>query len=147
MVSSTMHAASITALSFVCFSLCCAAVFIPIWGYFEDGNGSFGSDRGYFGPWKVCKELTYDRTRCGSSENVSRFRPSHFVLASGITLVVSTVLLGVHFLLSVIQTAAISSREKFLKSKVYLSSISGTRKLSYLIEFDRTFRSSQQLQR
>lgn len=29
-------------------------------------------DRGYFGPWKTCKLLLYNRERCG--EGVSRFQ-------------------------------------------------------------------------
>lgn len=128
MALTTLHTSSIAAISFFCFALCCAAVFVPIWGYFEDGNVSFGSDRGYFGPWYVCKELTYDRTRCGSSENVSRFRPSRFVLASGITLVISTECLGVYLILSVIQIIATSTRERFLMTKLVLSSIAGTSK-------------------
>lgn len=134
MASSSLYIASITAISFICFALSCAAVFLPIWGYFEDANGGFGADRGYFGPWKVCKELTYNREKCGSPENVSRFRPSNFVFASGITIVVSTISLGIYCILSVIQIAAISSREKIVMtysslvmSKLILSSIAGTR--------------------
>ena len=114
MATSSLYIALITAISFICFALSCAAVFLPIWGYFEDANGGFGSDRGYFGPWKVCKELTYNREKCGSSENVSRFRPSNFVFASGIMIVVSAISLGIYCILSVIQIAAISSREKIV---------------------------------
>lgn len=114
MASSSLYIALITAISFICFALSCAAVFLPVWGYFEDGNGNFGSDKGYFGPWKVCKELTYNREKCGSSESVSRFRPSNFVFASGIMIVLSTISLGVYCVLSVIQIAAISSREKIV---------------------------------
>lgn len=132
MASSSLYIASITAISFICFALTCASTFLPIWGYFEDGNGGFGSDRGYFGPWKVCKELTYNREKCGSSENVSRFRPSNFVFASGITIVISSICLGIYCILSVIQIAAISSREKIVmpysslvSMKLVLSIIAG----------------------
>ncbi|CAG9129873.1 unnamed protein product [Plutella xylostella] len=31
-------------------------------------------DQGYFGPWRVCKKLLYNREKCGSE--VSKFRPS-----------------------------------------------------------------------
>lgn len=127
MANSTLYVALSTALSFVCFALTCAAVFVPIWGYFEDANSGFGSDRGYFGPWSVCKELTYDRTRCGSSENISRFRPSRFVLASGIVIAIGAVSLGVHFILSVIQAIKSSSREssKIATTKLWLAVIGG----------------------
>lgn len=104
MASSSLYK-SLTALSFVCFALSLAVVFIPIWGYFEDsgGFGGFGSDRGYFGPWNICKELTFNRQKCGSSENVSRFRPSKFVLASGVMLVISTIALGIYCILTAMQ--------------------------------------------
>lgn len=114
MATSSLYIALITAISFICFALSCAAVFLPIWGYFEDSGGGFGADSGYFGPWKVCKELSYNREKCGSAENVSRFRPSGFVFASGIMIVVSTIALGIYCILSVIQIAAISSREKIV---------------------------------
>lgn len=114
MATSSLYIALITAISFICFALSCAAVFLPVWGYFEESNGGFGTDRGYFGPWKVCKELTYNREKCGSSENISRFRPSSFVFISGIMIVVSSISLGTYCILSVIQIAAISSREKIV---------------------------------
>lgn len=116
MATSSLYIALITAISFICFALSCASVFLPIWGYFEDSNGGFAADRGYFGPWKVCKELTYNREKCGSAESVSRFRPSGFVFASGIMIVVSAVATGIYCILSVIQIAAISSREKIVMS-------------------------------
>lgn len=114
MATSSLYIAICTALSFICFALDCAAAFLPIWGYFEDANGGFGSDRGYFGPWRVCKELTYNREKCGSAENVSRFKPSHFVFASGITISFSSVALGLYCVLSVVQIAAFSSRESIM---------------------------------
>jgi len=102
MASSSLYKL-LTALSCVCFVLSLAIVFIPIWGYFEDSGGGFGSDRGYFSPWYICKELTYNREKCGSTENVSRFRPSKFVLASGVMLVISTIALGIYFILTAMQ--------------------------------------------
>lgn len=115
MASSSLYIALITAISFICFALSCSATFLPIWGYFEDANSGSGfSDHGYFGPWKVCKELTYNREKCGSSENVSRFRPSNFVYVSGLMIVISTLTLGIFCILSVVQIAAISSREQIV---------------------------------
>lgn len=114
MASTSLYIAICTALSFICFALDCAAVFLPIWGYFEDANAGFGSDRGYFSPWRVCKELTYNREKCGSAENVSRFKPSHFVFASGITISFSSLALGLYCVLSVVQIAAFSSRESIM---------------------------------
>lgn len=40
-----------------------------VFNYFFSG----GEDNGYFGPWKTCKILMYNRERCGT--NVSKFRP------------------------------------------------------------------------
>lgn len=114
MASSSFFIAIITTISFISFALSCAASFLPVWGYFDETNGGFASDHGYFGPWKVCKELAYNREKCGSYENASRFRPSNFVFASGIAIVLSTFLLGIYCILSVIQIAAISSREKIV---------------------------------
>lgn len=114
MASSSLYIALITAISFICFALSCAAVFLPVWGYFEEVDGGFGADKGYFGPWKVCKELPYNREKCGSAESVSRFRPSSFVFISGVMIVLSTISLGIYCILSVIQIAAISSRENIL---------------------------------
>lgn len=114
MATSSFFIAIITTISFICFALSCAAVFLPIWGYFKDEHGGFAADHGYFGPWKVCKELAYNREKCGSHENASRFKPSNFVFASGIAIVFSTLFLGIYCILSVIQIAAISSREKIV---------------------------------
>jgi hypothetical protein len=115
MASSSFFIAIITTISFICFALCCAATFLPVWGYFNDTQGTYG-DYGYFGPWKVCKELAYNREKCGMHSNGSRFRPSGFVFASGIAIVLSTFTLGIYCILSVIQIAAVSSREKIVMS-------------------------------
>lgn len=127
MSNSSLHVSLATALSFVCFALTCAAVFVPLWAYFEDDNSGFGSDRGYFGPWSICKELTYDRTRCGSSENISRFRRSRFVIASGVAIVISAITLGVHFVLSVFQMFSSTSRERsgIITTKLWMAVIGG----------------------
>lgn len=131
-----LYAASVTGLAFVCLALAAAAVGIPIWGYFENvnGGGSWESERGYFGPWKTCKRLNYGRELCGDV----RFRPSgkwntslrstvnffcmqqcNFhssslvgVYISGILAAVSCSLLGIFCILSIIQIAMISSRDK-----------------------------------
>jgi hypothetical protein len=132
MATSSLYIALITGLSFICFALSCAATFLPIWGYFEDANSNFGSDSGYFGPWKVCRELTYNREKCGSGEGVSRFRPSNFVFLSGVMIVLSTISVGIYCILSVIQIAAISSREKIVMNysslvmtKLFLAGVGG----------------------
>lgn len=115
MATTSFFIAIITTLSFICFALSCAATFLPIWGYFEENSYSgVGSDRGYFSPWRVCKELAYNREKCGSYENASRFRPSNFVFASGVAIVLSTFTLGIYCILSVIQIAAVSSRERIV---------------------------------
>lgn len=69
-----LYASGLTALGFVTFALAATAVGIPIWGYYESPGGVWDGDRGYFGPWKVCKQLNYHREKCGPE--VSRFRPS-----------------------------------------------------------------------
>lgn len=102
------------ALSFICFALSCVALFLPYWGFFEESSfSSYGSDRGYFGPFRVCKELTYDRQKCGSAENISRFRPSFFVFVSGIMVVASTVSLLIYLIISIVQVV---TRKNGLKS-------------------------------
>lgn len=114
MASSPLFVALITGLSFICFALSCASTFLPVWAYFEEVHGGFGSDNGYFSPWKVCKELTYNREKCGTFENTSRFKPSNLVFVSGVMIVLSTISLGTYCILSVIQIAQVSSREKIV---------------------------------
>lgn len=58
----------------------------------------------------MCKELTYNREKCGTG--ISKFRPSKLVFASGICGLVSSALLGIFCILAVIQIAMISSKEK-----------------------------------
>jgi hypothetical protein len=121
-----LFATVITGLGFVCLSLSIVTVFLPYWGYFEDANRGFGSDRGHFNPWVVCKELTYDRTKCGAFGNSSRFKPSNFVLASGIMNVVAALALGIF---CTIQVLALTSKKAFagslVKARITLAIIAG----------------------
>jgi hypothetical protein len=111
MASSSPYLVLIAAFSFICFVLSCSATFLPVWGYFEEGGGLGFSSHGYYSPWTTCKELTYNREKCGS-EGVSRFRPSGFVYVSGIMIVISTLALGLFCVLSVVQIIAISQHKK-----------------------------------
>ncbi|XP_054732581.1 uncharacterized protein LOC129240675 [Anastrepha obliqua] len=105
-----LYAAGITCLGFLCFALASAAIGIPIWGYYDSPTGGYDFDRGYFGPFKVCKQLAYNREKCGN--DVSKFRLSAVVNVSGLLAIVSSATLGIFCILSVIQIAMISSREK-----------------------------------
>lgn len=126
MANSPIFSTLITGCGFVCLALATLTVFLPVWGYFEDAGSGFGSDRGYFNPWRVCKELTYDREKCGIWNNFSRFKPSYFVLASGIMIVISAVSLAIFCLLQVL---AITSKKNFagslVKPKLTLAIIAG----------------------
>lgn len=108
--NSALYAASVTALGFICFALSATAIGLPIWGYFDSPRGGWDSDRGYFGPWKVCKELNYNREKCGPS--ATSFKPIVAVFISGICAAVGCACYGIFCILSVIQIAQISSREK-----------------------------------
>uniref|UniRef100_U5EPU8 Putative conserved plasma membrane protein n=1 Tax=Corethrella appendiculata TaxID=1370023 RepID=U5EPU8_9DIPT len=106
-----IYAAGVTCLGFICFALSATAVGLPIWAYFESGYGSsWDSDRGYFGPWRVCKQLNYNREKCGFE--VSRFRPSQTVYFSGLIAVIGCSCLGLFCILCILQIAMISSRDK-----------------------------------
>ncbi|XP_067646591.1 uncharacterized protein [Eurosta solidaginis] len=105
-----LYAAGVTCLGFLCFALASAAIGLPIWGYYDSPRGGYDFDRGYFGPFKVCKQLTYNREKCG--KDVSKFRLSTAVNVSGLLAVASSASLGVFCVLSIIQIAMISSREK-----------------------------------
>lgn len=59
-----LYATGVTVLGFICFILSCTTLFVPVWGYFEDRHGGYQAERGYFGPWKVCKKLNYGREIC-----------------------------------------------------------------------------------
>ncbi|XP_013112168.1 uncharacterized protein LOC106090504 [Stomoxys calcitrans] len=109
-----LYAAGVTCLGFICFALASAAVGIPIWGYYDSQSGGYDFDHGYFGPFKVCKQLAYNREKCGN--DVSKFRLSSAIFISGIMAVLSSSALGLFCILSVIQIAMISSREKVVMS-------------------------------
>ncbi len=64
----------LSVLGFCCLAISCLAIGLPKWGYFEDLGAGRYADNGYFGPWRVCKRLSYDREKCG--REVSKFRPS-----------------------------------------------------------------------
>lgn len=68
-----VYATSTTCLGLVCLILACITVFLPIWGTYEDRHGGYQSERGYFGPWKVCKKINFNREICDSRV---RFRVS-----------------------------------------------------------------------
>lgn len=67
-----LYAVAVTCLGVVCFILSAVAVGLPIWGYYDSPISGYDNDRGYFGVFRVCKEFSYGRERCG--EVVSRFR-------------------------------------------------------------------------
>lgn len=69
-----LYSAGVTCLGFASLALAATAVGLPIWGNFESLGGGWEADRGYFGPWKVCKVLSYGREICGRED--FRFRPS-----------------------------------------------------------------------
>ncbi|KAG5885858.1 hypothetical protein JTB14_035878 [Gonioctena quinquepunctata] len=72
--------------------------------------GGHGDERGYFGPWKTCKLLLYNRERCG--ENVSRFKVSIAVWVAGLIASIGVAVLGVFCFLSILQLAMLNSREQ-----------------------------------
>ncbi|KAK9752444.1 hypothetical protein QE152_g4172 [Popillia japonica] len=73
-------------------------------------TGGYGDDGGYFGLFTVCKILARHRERCG--EDYSRFRPSIVVWIAGILAAIGVAILGVFCLLSIIQLAMLTSKEK-----------------------------------
>ncbi|XP_066146673.1 uncharacterized protein [Euwallacea fornicatus] len=124
-----LYSTCVAVLGFICFVVGATAVGIPMWGYFDTPGWGVGDDKGYFGPWKTCKLLLYNRERC--EEDVSRFRSSVAVWVSGLVASLSVVVLGFFCLLSVLQLAMISSKEKVVMkysvtvlSKVVLAFVS-----------------------
>ncbi|KAF7284839.1 hypothetical protein GWI33_021482 [Rhynchophorus ferrugineus] len=108
-----LYSTCVAVLGFICLVVGATAVGIPMWGYFDPppylGYGG-GDDRGYFGPWKTCKLLLYNRERC--DKDVSRFRASVAVWVAGIVAIIGVVSLAIFCFLSVLQLAMISSKEK-----------------------------------
>lgn len=107
-----LYSTCVAVLGFICFVVGATAVGIPMWGYFDTPNYGHGEDRGYFGPWKTCKLLLYNRERCG--KDASRFRPSVAVWVAGLVAALGVSFLGVFCILSVLQLAMISSKERVL---------------------------------
>lgn len=128
-----LYSTCVAVLGFICFVVGAAAVGIPMWGYFDTPGGwgdyGGGGDGGYFGPWKTCKLLLYNRERC--EQGASRFKASVAVWVAGLVATVGVVVLGVFCFLSVLQLAMISSKEKVVMkysatvlSKVVLAFVS-----------------------
>ncbi|XP_019870455.1 uncharacterized protein LOC109598985 isoform X2 [Aethina tumida] len=104
-----LYSTCVAVLGFICFVVGATAVGIPMWGYFDTPVGP-GEERGYFGPWKTCKLLLYNRVKCGN--DASRFHPSVVVWVAGVLATVGVTILGVFCVLSVLQLAMLSSKEK-----------------------------------
>ncbi|XP_045504660.1 uncharacterized protein LOC123701282 isoform X2 [Colias croceus] len=105
----TLYSLAVVILGFMCFVVGAIAVGLPTWGYFYSlENPNF--DQGYFGPWRVCKKLLYNREKCGT--DVSKFRPTTAVYLAGVVGAIGVSVLGVFCVLSVLQLAMISSKEK-----------------------------------
>nr|XP_032523011.1 uncharacterized protein LOC116774398 [Danaus plexippus plexippus] len=104
-----LYSIAVVVIGFICFVVGAVAVGLPTWGHFYSlENPNF--DQGYFGPWRVCKRLLYYREKCGI--DVSKFRPSLAVYIAGVVAAVGVSILGVFCILSVLQLAMISSKEK-----------------------------------
>lgn len=93
----------------IAFLLQAAVTFTPAWGYFGSPYGR-QSEHGYFGPWKVCQTLTYERERCGT--DVSRFRPNQSVQLGGIAAAGASIFLAIFVLLAVLQLSMASSAKR-----------------------------------
>ncbi|KAL1509150.1 hypothetical protein ABEB36_003934 [Hypothenemus hampei] len=105
-----LYSTCVAVLGFICFVVGATAVGIPMWGYFDTPGWGVGDDKGYFGPWKTCKLLLYNRERC--EDGASRFQPSVAVYISGVIAIFSVIFLAIFCFLSVLQLAMISSKEK-----------------------------------
>ncbi|XP_044578828.1 uncharacterized protein LOC123261309 isoform X1 [Cotesia glomerata] len=91
-----------------------AATATPAWGYFTTPEPGISAEKGYFGPWRQCKLLLYNRERCGTG--VSRFQPVMVVWVAGIAAAISSGLLGLLVLLAVLQLAMASSAKRMVIS-------------------------------
>ncbi|XP_053616749.1 uncharacterized protein LOC128678883 isoform X2 [Plodia interpunctella] len=104
-----LYSISVVVLGFICFIVGAIAVGLPNWGYFYSLlNPSY--EQGYFGPWNMCKKMSYNREKCGA--DVSKFRPSEAVHIAGVVAAIGVSVLGVFCVLSVLQLAMISSKER-----------------------------------
>ncbi|XP_004922680.1 uncharacterized protein LOC114242755 isoform X1 [Bombyx mandarina] len=125
-----LYSIAVVVLGFICFVVGAVAVGLPAWGYFfsYDSDQRYSPqsyflenpnfDQGYFGPWRVCKKLLYNREKCGT--DVSKFRPSTAVYISGVVAVVGVTILGIFCILSVLQLAMISSKERVAMKYTHL---------------------------
>ncbi|EDS39823.1 conserved hypothetical protein [Culex quinquefasciatus] len=109
-IAPSIYAAIVTCLGFACFALSATAVGLPVWGRFRSRTPGF-EDQGYFGPWKLCRQLTF-RERCGNG--VSYFKPSDAIFASGLLATFACVAFGLYCVLCILQIAMISSRDKIV---------------------------------
>ncbi|KAK0175807.1 hypothetical protein PV328_000010 [Microctonus aethiopoides] len=91
-----------------------AATATPMWGYFTNPDAGTTAERGYFGPWRQCKILLYNRERCG--QGVSRFQPVVAVWVAGIAAASSSALLAILVILAVFQLAMASSAKRVVIS-------------------------------
>ncbi|XP_039279094.1 uncharacterized protein LOC111051995 [Nilaparvata lugens] len=108
--SKALYSTLVSCLGLACFGLALTALILPLWGYFDNPRAGPASEKGYFGPWQICKQLLYGRTKCGNE--VTRFRPVVAVKVSGYMASASTLLLFFFCVLSVLQLAMVTSRDK-----------------------------------
>ncbi|XP_015365211.1 PREDICTED: uncharacterized protein LOC107162715 [Diuraphis noxia] len=111
--SKALYSSLVAFLGFACFALAATAIGLPLWGYYENPQaeiGTSGIDRGYFGPWQMCKQSYYGRTKCGDS--ISRFHPVETVKIAGYFAIADTLSLAVFCILSIVQLAMVVSKEK-----------------------------------
>lgn len=101
---------AVALLGFVCLVLAIAAVALPLWGYFHNPDGGPTAEKGFFGPWRICKYLLYDRKKCG--DGVTRFKPVVSVYYAGLVACAGVSLLFVYCLLSGLQLSMIHKRRK-----------------------------------
>lgn len=113
--SKALYSTGVACLGFASFALAATAVALPLWGYFENPAGGLAAEKGYFGPWLLCKELLYGRTKCGDS-GVSRFQPVAAVKIAGYIAAAGTCLLAVFCVFSVLQLSMIVSKDRVVLS-------------------------------
>ncbi|KAM3966017.1 uncharacterized protein ACR2FA_012877 isoform 1-T1 [Aphomia sociella] len=118
-----LYSIAVVILGFICFIVGAIAVGLPNWGYFYSYDSDLqlsmlssyylvnpNYEQGYFGPWNMCKKMSYYREKCGA--DVSKFRPSTAVYIAGVVAAIGVTVLGVFCILSVLQLAMISSKER-----------------------------------